>query len=157
MKKLNKNEWVAVAVGLGVVVFMLFGNHFWALFNQSANTNNNVVELPQEGVVVQDFVNGQGEVVATGDVVVVHYIGRLTDGKVFDSSVDRNTPFQFTIGRGEVIRGWDEGLVGMRVGGQRRLVIAPNFAYGDRGVGTVPPNSTLVFDVQLLEVRKATQ
>ncbi|HEY8507621.1 MAG TPA: FKBP-type peptidyl-prolyl cis-trans isomerase [Steroidobacteraceae bacterium] len=96
-----------------------------------------------------------------GKVAVVHYTGWLYSesapdkkGTKFDSSVDRGEPFSFPLGGGRVIRGWEEGVVGMQVGGQRRLIIPPDMAYGERGAGgVIPPNSTLVFDVELLEIR----
>jgi len=84
----------------------------------------------------------------------VHYVGTLSDGKVFDSSLDRNTPFSFTLGVGQVIRGWDEGFSDMQVGGKRLIIVAPDYGYGEQGVGTIPPNSTLIFEVELLDVEK---
>ncbi|RPH60206.1 MAG: FKBP-type peptidyl-prolyl cis-trans isomerase [Acidobacteria bacterium] len=96
---------------------------------------------------------GTGRTAEKGMPVRVHYTGRLADGKKFDSSVDRKEPFQFTLGVGEVIRGWDEGVAGMKVGGKRKLMIPSSLAYGPRGVpGAIPPNAELTFDVELLGV-----
>lgn len=100
---------------------------------------------------IEDREVGEGAVAASGQTVHVHYTGTLTDGSKFDSSVDRGQPFSFKLGAGQVIRGWEQGIEGMRVGGKRRLEIPPDLAYGDRGFPPViPPNSTLVFDVELL-------
>ena len=99
---------------------------------------------------------GTGQVANDGDHVKVHYTGWFTDGKKFDSSVDANQPYSFTIGKGEVIKGWDEGVTGMKVGGKRQLRIPPPLAYGDAGYkNIIPPNATLIFDVQLLAVTAA--
>jgi FKBP-type peptidyl-prolyl cis-trans isomerase FkpA len=99
------------------------------------------------------MVEGDGAEAAAGQRVSVHYTGWLTDGSKFDSSVDRNDPFQFALGAGMVIRGWDEGVQGMKVGGKRKLTIPPNLGYGAQGAGgVIPPNATLVFDVELLEI-----
>ena len=101
-----------------------------------------------------DVVVGTGREAAKGNLATVHYTGWLTNGKKFDSSVDRRDPFSFPLGAGQVIRGWDEGVAGMKVGGKRKLTIPPDLGYGARGAGgVIPPNATLVFDVELLEVR----
>jgi FKBP-type peptidyl-prolyl cis-trans isomerase FkpA len=105
------------------------------------------------GLIKEDLVIGRGETAALGNDVVVHYVGRLTDGKQFDSSVARRDPLDFSLGAGDVIRGWDEGIQGMKVGGKRRLTIPPALAYGAAGCGgVIPPEATLVFEVELLEV-----
>ncbi len=108
-------------------------------------------DLPD--LVVLDVVVGDGPVAEVGDSVVVHYVGRFTDGTQFDSSYDRGEPFRFVVGAGAVIPGWDQGVPGMRVGGTRRLTIPPHLAYGSAGrPPTIPPNSTLTFDIELIEI-----
>lgn len=97
---------------------------------------------------------GTGEQAAAGKTVRVHYTGKLPDGKVFDSSYSRGEPIEFPLGAGRVIRGWDEGIALMKVGGKATLTIPPDLAYGERGAGgVIPPNATLVFDVELIEVK----
>jgi len=106
------------------------------------------------GLKYVDLVAGTGREATAGNQVSVHYTGWLTNGKKFDSSVDRNEPFSFPLGSGRVIKGWDEGVAGMKVGGKRKLTIPSQLGYGARGAGgVIPPNATLVFDVELLEVR----
>src|SRR3989344_8152792 len=153
MKNLNKNQWIAVVVSLVFLTYLLFIGPIMNLLNPSS-TNELDTQAPQTGVVTQEIVIGDGSLAVAGDTITVHYVGTLLDGKVFDSSLDRNTPFSFTLGIGQVIRGWDEGLSGMRVGGKRLLVIAPDYGYGEQEVGTIPPNSTLTFEVELLDVEK---
>lgn len=109
--------------------------------------------ITASGLRYEDEVVGTGASPEAGQKVTVHYTGYLTDGTKFDSSRDRNRPFQFTIGRRQVIAGWDEGVASMRVGGQRKLTIPPELGYGDRGAGgVIPPNATLVFDVELISI-----
>ncbi len=110
-------------------------------------------KITDSGLKYEDRVEGQGAVATPGQQVSVHYTGWLTDGSKFDSSLDRDRPFEFALGRGTVIRGWDEGVAGMKVGGKRRLTVPPQLGYGARGAGgVIPPNATLVFEVELLGV-----
>jgi peptidylprolyl isomerase/FKBP-type peptidyl-prolyl cis-trans isomerase FkpA len=105
------------------------------------------------GLQIEELVVGGGREARQGDVVEVHYTGWLTDGRRFDSSVGRG-PFSFDLGAGQVIQGWDRGVAGMKVGGKRKLTIPPELGYGSRGFpGVIPPQSTLVFEVELLDVR----
>ncbi len=107
----------------------------------------------ESGLQYQDIKVGDGASPETGQTVIVHYTGTLEDGSKFDSSHDRGQPFRFTIGVGKVIKGWDEGVSTMKVGGTRKLVIPPDLAYGARGAGgVIPPNATINFDVELLGV-----
>lgn len=104
-------------------------------------------------MVIDDVKFGSGREVKVGDTVVVDYIGTLQNGTEFDNSYKRGQPFTFKVGEGQVIKGWDEGLIGMKVGGQRVLVIPPEMAYGQQGIGPIPGNATLVFAIELVEVR----
>ncbi len=107
-----------------------------------------------DGLKYWDTKVGTGATATAGHKVKVHYTGWLTNGKKFDSSVDRKEPFEFKLGAGQVIKGWDEGVAGMKVGGKRRLEIPSDLGYGSRGAaGVIPPNATLIFDVELLDVK----
>ena len=106
------------------------------------------------GMEIEELVVGDGKVAVAGQRVTVHYTGWLTNGSKFDSSKDRNDPFVFGLGQGQVIRGWDEGVQGMKIGGKRKLTIPPELGYGARGAGgVIPPNATLTFEVELLGVK----
>jgi FKBP-type peptidyl-prolyl cis-trans isomerase len=127
----------------------------------SGDSNTSSTPASSTAAVGQDFVElkietlkpGTGASAASGKKVTVHYTGTLTDGKIFDSSETRKAPFTFTLGQGQVIPGWDKGVDGMKVGERRRLSIPSSMAYGEKGVGSViPPNSPLVFEVELLSV-----
>jgi FKBP-type peptidyl-prolyl cis-trans isomerase len=108
----------------------------------------------KSGLKYADLKVGTGDEAKTGQTVEVHYTGTFTDGKKFDSSLDRNKTFPFTLGASEVIKGWDEGVAGMKVGGKRKLVIPPDLAYGEKGRGPIPGNATLVFEVDLISIKK---
>lgn len=104
-------------------------------------------------MIIEDSIIGTGATATTGQIVKVHYTGMFPDGRVFDSSLPRNEAFEFPLGAGHVIKGWDEGVAGMKVGGKRKLTIPPHLGYGARGAGgVIPPNATLVFEVELLGV-----
>jgi len=114
----------------------------------AATTNMNTDKL-----IIQDEVVGTGAEAVSGKHVTVNYTGTLTDGTKFDSSLNPGrTPFDFNLGAGEVIQGWDQGVVGMKVGGKRKLTIPPSLGYGSQDMGSIPPNSTLIFEVELLKV-----
>jgi len=151
---------VAVAVS---VLFLLFTKKDSNLDNykiEDKTLENNLTEINQENMsennelkieVVQE---GNGAEAVNGKIVSVHYTGKLTDGSVFDSSVQRGTPFEFTLGVGMVIKGWDQGVLGMKVGEKRVLTIPSDLAYGDAGIGSIPGGATLIFDVELLGVNE---
>lgn len=162
---------IATAVALAAVAFFFFFNGMSIFANPGAVAQTSTTELtpqtsttsttmpPAQNVTdlqVTDEVVGQGASAAPGDTVTVNYVGSLTDGTVFDASANHGSQgFTFTLGTGQVIAGWDKGIVGMKVGGKRLLVIPASMAYGDRAVGSViPANSTLVFQVELLSVQK---
>lgn len=110
--------------------------------------------MTDSGLKYEDTTVGDGAIASKGQTVSVHYTGWLENGTKFDSSKDRNDPFEFKLGAGQVIRGWDEGVAGMKVGGVRRLTIPPQLGYGDRGAGgVIPPKATLIFEVELLSIR----
>lgn len=113
----------------------------------------NDFQATQSGLKIKDNVVGTGKEVKSGDTVTVNYLGTLENGTKFDSSYDRKTPFTTQIGVGQVIKGWDEGIVGMKVGGKRTLIIPPNLGYGEQAAGSIPPNSILIFEVEVLGVK----
>jgi len=118
-----------------------------------ASTRHDAERVTESGLVIEDLVVGTGSEVTPGARVRMHYVGRLRDGTVFDSSRERNTPMEVEVGKGYLIKGFEEGVMGMRVGGKRRLVIPPQLGYGERNVGgKIPANATLEFEVEVLEI-----
>ena len=144
-------------VALGVFVYFTFG-----LYPQSSNTatqdfqslNRTATPANAEKVIIEDIEEGEGTEVKNGDTVLMHYTGTLENGTKFDSSYDHGgEPFETPIGVGRVIKGWDEGVVGMKVGGKRKLIIPPSLGYGAQDMGTIPPNSTLIFELELVSIK----
>lgn len=113
-----------------------------------------ILQQLDSGLQYLDRELGKGYMPEDGDLVIVHYTGTLADGTKFDSSRDRGQTFSFPLGEGRVIKGWDEGLATMRIGGKRQLIIPPHLGYGERKAGSIPPNSTLYFEVELVDIRK---
>ena len=169
----RRNTTVAVILGVAVVALFvglgMFGGGFGTGVQnigvdqegEGNGAQDILTELSETGTVselqIVEILEGEGAEVASGDVALVHYTGVLADGTVFDSSVNRGEPFGFQVGVGQVIQGWDQGVVGMKVGGRRLLAIPPELGYGARAIGNIPPNSTLIFEVELLEVIPAEQ
>lgn len=144
-------------VRLAMICAVAWASQAIVLPMNPANAQENTVTTPS-GLKIEDTKVGEGESPATGQTCVMHYTGWLYEngqkGRKFDSSVDRGEPFEFPIGTGRVIKGWDEGVASMKVGGKRTLIIPPELGYGARGAGgVIPPNATLVFDVELLGIR----
>ncbi|CAN5141242.1 hypothetical protein BH11PAT3_BH11PAT3_2680 [soil metagenome] len=156
MKKMNRNEWIAVAVSIALLASLFYGGAFLGLFSTTDNTPTIMSTDTPSGVEITDVQKGTGDIAGAGDTVKVQYSGAFTDGKVFDSSYSRGVPFEFVLGVSQVIKGWDEGINGMRVGGKRHLVVSPEYGYGPADYGPIPANSTLVFDVELVGVAHPT-
>lgn len=152
MKQLNKGQWIAIGLAVVFVGYIFLSDSLINIFNMGQEQAGGA--SVQTGFRSADITTGSGLSAQAGDTVVTHYTGRLTNGEVFDSSVTRGTPITFTLGVGQVIRGWDEGLIGMKEGGKRMLTISPEYGYGDRQVGPIPANSTLEFEVELIKVVK---
>lgn len=142
------------------LILIIGGLVYYYGFSKKDNLKTETLEekitaKPETGEVVKEVLKiGSGKAAEAGDTVVVHYTGTLLDGTKFDSSLDRGTPFSFTLGNGSVIQGWEQGVLGMRIGEKRRLTIPSDLAYGKNGVpGAIPPNATLTFEVELLEIK----
>jgi FKBP-type peptidyl-prolyl cis-trans isomerase len=177
MKNIPKNEAIALFAGIMVVAILFFGARLNPFTPTSApsEAKGDVVNLTNAKqqqaaavqavssamdsngkvtkLIVEDVRPGAGFEVKEGDTVTVNYVGTLQDGTQFDSSYSRGTPFTFELGAGTVIKGWDQGLVGMKVGGQRILVIPSSLAYGNREIGPIPADSTLIFSIELVDAK----
>jgi peptidylprolyl isomerase len=167
MRTLGKKERIAVAAAIIATAILFFGHSIWGFLvniggqgsanrasedaaNQAKAANISTVE----GLEIYDMKLGEGEEAVPGKIVSAHYVGRLaSDGVEFDSSYARGTPYTFKLGTGQVIKGWHLGIEGMKEGGVRQLIIPPEYAYGAAGFGKIPPNSTLIFQVELVDVQ----
>ena len=159
---MNKNLKILLIVIAIIAVIVVGALVFWQSAGQNKQMDNNqnnanimnIIALP-DGLKITDEIIGTGVEAKAGNAVAVNYIGTLTNGTKFDSSYDRGQPFSFVLGAGQVIKGWDEGVAGMKVGGKRKLVIPQSLGYGAQGAGNgvIPPNSTLIFEVELLSVQ----
>lgn len=140
---------------VGIVVLGLFSFFLFGLNQRQkpATITKSQTKTMQKDLKIEDIKVGSGSAVKSGDTVIINYVGTLEDGTKFDSSYDRGEPFETQIGVGRVIEGWDKGVVGMKVGGKRKLIIPPSLGYGDQAVGPIPPNSTLIFEVELLDIK----
>lgn len=172
MNKLSRNQWIAIVVAVVIVVWFFASSSLMVSLlgqnNDGVNTNNNFMMENQQvnnaadssipGLVIVDEVVGSGDQAEAGKMITANYTGMFENGTIFDTSIGR-APFTFPLGQGLVIQGWDKGIVGMKVGGKRRLTISPELGYGfadmkDRaGNIVIPASSTLIFEVELLEVK----
>lgn len=174
MRQFRTREWIAVVVAVAGATVLFFGNNIWQfvagtgieqaaapLTNTLADQLSGTVQQQEPmtnisttaGIEIYELKAGEGAEAVAGKTIAAHYVGVLTDGTKFDSSIDRGQPFEFTLGAGQVIKGWDVGIAGMKIGGVRRLVISPELGYGAQAMGPIPANSTLVFEVQLVGVK----
>lgn len=162
MKTLSRSEKIAVGVALVVTFGMLFlGNYIFNGARASQQSDDQAVQngntsetFDSAGLEVSDIVLGTGKEVRSGDAVSVHYVGSFLSGKQFDSSYERGEPLTFKVGSGQLIKGFDRGVVGMQVGGKRKLTIPPELGYGKQVIGEIPANSTIVFEVELVGIEK---
>ena len=161
---MTQNQLVLIIIIVIGIIFFVFGQQWFSFLGAVGNldqflTPDKSMEQKQqfpEGLLVQDVKIGDGAEAISGTVLTVHYVGTLPDGTKFDSSRDRNQPFQFVLGAGQVIEGWDKGFAGMKVGGIRKLAIPPELSYG-KVAGHPLENATLIFEVELLDVRLLQQ
>jgi FKBP-type peptidyl-prolyl cis-trans isomerase FkpA len=162
------NVKIAAVIVIGLCIFGYFGYQYSAIpckYTKKPNLTaiskdsikldcmENIANVTT-GLVVEDMVIGTGAEIKSDSTVKMHYLGKLSTGEKFDSSYDRNEPFQTKLGIGKVIKGWDEGVPGMKVGGKRKLTIPSDLAYGERGIGPIPGGATLVFEIEAVELVK---
>ncbi len=163
---MDKKTTIAVVAGIVIVLILFGGQSLISGLFTSSNANNTNTQAANNGtstqnanmqnptqLQIQDVTVGTGTEAVAGKQITVNYTGTLQDGTKFDSSYDAGKPFTFTLGAGQVIKGWDTGVVGMKVGGKRILVIPAELAYGNQAVGSIPANSTLIFQIELLSVK----
>lgn len=148
---LRNNFWLSGTLAITLFAFSAVATSTPP--TKSAKKSKKEVQKLMEGLEIEEIKVGTGKEAKSGTTVSVHYTGKLKNGTKFDSSVDRGIPFEFPLGAGRVIQGWDKGVAGMKEGGKRKLTIAPALGYGSQAVGPIPPNSTLVFEVELLAVK----
>jgi FKBP-type peptidyl-prolyl cis-trans isomerase len=165
---MKKTDMVWLLIAAAFIIFMIWAVVIKKPVNNSLESNSLGTNNNQENQNMQENQNtndagelkteiikeGTGDVATSGDKVSVHYVGTLKDGTKFDSSRDRGIPFSFTLGAGEVIKGWDMGVLGMKVGEIRKLTIPYSLGYGESGTGPIPPKATLIFEVELLSINK---
>jgi len=144
---------IVILLVIAFAIFLLMKPREIMAPDNAKNTQQASLIQEMDTVKIEVLQEGTGEVSKTGDTITVHYVGTLTDGTKFDSSVDRGQPFSFTLGENRVIQGWEQGLLNMKVGEKRRLTIPSNLGYGSYGAGgVIPPNATLIFEVELLKI-----
>ena len=145
---MRKIHWIILGLAFIIIAVLVMGYVFWP--RPKPVTPKIMETATGQQLIIEDLKTGNGAQVKEGDSVTVNYVGLLTDGTQFDSSFVHGKPFIFTLGTGQVIEGWDKGLLGMKVGGKRKLTIPPDMAYGARGIGAIGPNATLIFEIDLL-------
>lgn len=165
MRKLSKIEWVAAGLAVVFVAYMFFGGDIISMLDSSP-TNNNQQAMANSSVTggddnspvkTEDLVVGTGPAIQNGMEVAVNYVLKLSDGTVIQDSKQMGQPFTFITGAGQLIKGWEMGILGMKVGSKRVIVIPPELGYGSQQVGPIPPNSTLVFEIEVVSAKFPNQ